>query len=200
MHWRNVYKNLDNLLNDQEIDIVYISTPHNAQYKIIIKALNANKHVLCEKAITMNDRQLEEAVEIASKKKFILMKVMTIYHMLLYEEFRKIVDNQKFVKVKMIQLNFGSCKEYDVTNGFFSKKLAGGALLDIGVYASAFARYFLQTCPNTLITTNQYFETSVVMKNQDGQMVVMALTMRAKQPKRGVVAGEEGYIEVNDYP
>lgn len=205
-HVQHVYENLDDLLNDKNIHIVYVSTPHNAHYEMIIKALKAHKHVLCEKAITVNDRQLEEAVAIAKENHLILMEAMTIYHMPLYKQLREIVDSEKIGKVKMIQVNFGSCKEYDVHNRFFSKELAGGALLDIGVYATAFARYFLESCPNTLITTNQYFETGVdeqsgiIMKNQDGQMVVMALTMRAKQPKRGVIAGEEGYIEINDYP
>lgn len=202
----HVFDNVEDLLSDENIDIVYISTPHNAHHEFIIKALNANKHVLCEKAITVNDRQLEEGVKIAKEKNLILMEAMTIYHMPLYKKLAEIVNSGKIGKVKMIQVNFGSCKEYDVTNRFFSKELAGGALLDIGVYATAFARYFLSSCPNTLITTNQYFETGVdeqsgiIMKNKDGQMVVMALTMRAKQPKRGVVAGEEGFIEINDYP
>lgn len=202
----HVYQTVDEMLNDENIDIIYISTPHNAHYEMIIKSLKAHKHVLCEKAITVNDRQLEEAVQIAKENHLILMEAMTIYHMPLYKQLKEIIDSGRIGKIKMIQVNFGSCKEYDITNRFFSKELAGGALLDIGVYATAFARYFLASCPNTLITTNQYFETGVdeqsgiVMKNQDGQMVVMALTMRAKQPKRGVVAGEDGYIEISDYP
>ncbi len=108
--------------------------------------------------------------------------------------------------VKMVQVNFGSCKEYDVNNRFFSKELAGGALLDIGVYASSFARYFMKSKPNVILTTANYFETGVdetsgiIMKNPDGEMAVMALTMRAKQPKRGVVAGEKGFIEIYNYP
>lgn len=106
----------------------------------------------------------------------------------------------------MIQVNFGSCKEYDVTNRFFSKELAGGALLDIGVYAVSFARFFMKSRPDAVLTTANYFETGVdetsgiLLKNADGEMAVMALTMRAKQPKRGVIAGEKGFIEINDYP
>lgn len=203
---KHVYKSLEKALNDKHIDIVYVSTPHNAHFEMIIKSLKSHKHVLCEKAITVNDRQLEEAITLAKQNNLILMEAMTIYHMPLFKRLREIVNEGKIGKVKMIQINFGSCKEYDLNNRFFSKELAGGALLDIGVYATAFARYFLQSCPNTIITTNQYFETGVdeqsgiIMKNQDGQMVVMALTMRAKQPKRGVIAGVDGYIEINDYP
>ena len=106
----------------------------------------------------------------------------------------------------MVQVNFGSCKEYDVKNRFFSKELAGGALLDIGVYAASFARYFMSSKSDVVLTTANYFETGVdetsgiLLKNPDGEMAVMALTMRAKQPKRGVVAGEKGFIEINNYP
>ena len=93
-----------------------------------------------------------------------------------------------------------------MNNRFFNKDLAGGALLDIGVYAAAFARSFLSERPEEVLTTVKYFETGVdeqsgiILKNSRDEMAVMALTMRAKQPKRGVVAGEKGYIEVNNYP
>lgn len=124
----------------------------------------------------------------------------------LYKKLKEIVDNGTIGEVKMVQVNFGSCKEYDVTNRFFSKELAGGALLDIGVYATSFARYFMSSRPDTILTTANYFETGVdetsgiILRNPEGQMAVMALTMRAKQPKRGVIAGEKGYIEINNYP
>ena len=93
-----------------------------------------------------------------------------------------------------------------MTNRFFSKELAGGALLDIGVYATSFSRFFMKSKPNNILTTANYFETGVdetsgiILRNPDGQMAVMALTMRAKQPKRGVVACEDGFIEIYNYP
>ena len=145
-------------------------------------------------------------VAIAKEKELVIVEGMTMFHMPLYKKLREIVKSGVIGKVKMVQVNFGSCKEYDVTNRFFSKELAGGALLDIGVYATSFARFFMESKPNVILTTAKYFETGVdeqsgiIMKNDCDQMAVMALTMRAKQPKRGVVAGELGYIEVNNYP
>lgn len=203
---KNAYGSVEELLADEQVDIVYIATPHNSHYEIMKQAVMAKKHILCEKAITVNDRQLEEIVKLAKENNVVIQEAMTIFHMPLYKKLKEIVDSGAIGKVKMVQVNFGSCKEYDVNNRFFSKELAGGALLDIGVYATSFARYFLTSKPNVVLTTADYFETGVdeqsgiIMKNQDGQMVVMALTMRAKQPKRGVVSGELGYIEVNDYP
>lgn len=203
---QNAYGSADELIADENVDIVYIATPHNLHYQLLIQALKAGKHVFCEKAITVNDVQLEEAVAIAKEKDLVICDGVTLFHMPLFKKLKEIVDSGAIGTVKMVQVNFGSCKEYDVTNRFFSKELAGGALLDIGVYATSFARYFMTSQPNTVLTTANYFETGVdetsgiILRNPEGQMAVMALTMRAKQPKRGVVAGELGYIEVNNYP
>lgn len=200
------YGSAEEMLDDTNVDIVYIATPHNLHYEMIIKALKKGKHVFCEKAITVNDRQLEEAVALAKEKNLVICDGCTLLHMPLFKKIKQMIQDGAIGKVKMIQVNFGSCKEYDINNRFFSKELAGGALLDIGIYATAFARYFMESQPNVVLTTANYFETGVdetsgiILKNPDGQMAVMALTMRAKQPKRGVIAGEDGYIEINNYP
>lgn len=203
---KKAYGNADEMITDENIDIIYIATPHNLHHRFLVQSLKAGKHVFCEKAITVNDKQLEEAVAIAKEKNLVICDGVTLFHMPLFKKLKEIVDSGKIGPVKMVQVNFGSCKEYDVNNRFFSKELAGGALLDIGVYATGFARYFMASQPNTVLTTANYFETGVdetsgiILRNPEGQMAVMALTMRAKQPKRGVVAGELGYIEVNNYP
>ena len=163
---KNAYGSADEMLADKNIDIVYIATPHNSHYEFLMKALQSGKNVFCEKAITVNDTQLEEAVKLAKEKNLVICDGMTLYHMPVFKKMKEIVDSGKLGPVKMIQVNFGSCKEYDVTNRFFSKELAGG----------------------------------IILRNPDGQMAVMALTMRAKQPKRGVVACEDGFIEIYNYP
>lgn len=203
---KNVYGSAEELLSDEQVDIVYIATPHSLHYQLMRKALLAGKHVFCEKSITVNSRQLEECVVIAQEKGLVICDGVTLLHMPLYKKLKEFVDSGAIGDIKMVQVNFGSCKEYDVNNRFFSKELAGGALLDIGVYATSFARFFMKSKPNVVLTTANYFETGVdetsgiILKNPDGQMAVMALTMRAKQPKRGVIAGEKAYIEIEEYP
>lgn len=202
---KKIYGNCDEMLDDPNIDIVYISTPHTFHYEYLIKALKKEKNVFCEKAITVNAEQLEEAKALAEEKNLVIAEGMTIYHMPLYKKLKEIINSGALGKIKMVQVNFGSCKEFDPNNRFFSKELAGGALLDIGVYAVSFARYFLNSKPETVLTTVKYFETGVdeqsgiIMKNSDEQMAVISLTLTAKQPKRGVVAGTDGYIEINNY-
>ncbi|MDD4370670.1 MAG: Gfo/Idh/MocA family oxidoreductase [Anaerostipes sp.] len=201
-----IYETYQELLGDQEIDIIYIATPHGVHYENIKDALNAGKHVLCEKAITVNDHQLEEVVELAKSKDLILREAMTISHMPLFKKLKDRIKEGAIGEVKMVQVNFGSNKGKDYTNRFYAMEAAGGALLDIGGYATTFARTFLDETPNTILTTMKYAQTGVdeqcgiIMKNSLEQMVVMSLTIQAKQPKRGVVTGDEGYIEVYEYP
>ena len=202
----NVYGSYEEMLKDENIDVIYIATPHSQHYENMKKAIGAGKHILCEKAITVNDHQLEEIVSLAEEKNLTVREAMTISHMPLFKELKDRIDKGDIGTVKMVQVNFGINKGYDSTNRFFALEAAGGALLDIGGYATTFARTFMDEAPNTILTTVQYVETGVdeqsgiILKNESDQMAVICLTIRAKQPKRGVVTGDKGYIEVYEYP
>lgn len=203
---KNVYEDLNEMLKDENIDVVYVATPHSNHHEYVIESLKNNKHVICEKAITVNGKQLKEIKDLAHEKNLIVTEAMTIFHMPLYKKLGELVKNGELGKIKMIQVNFGSLKEYDVTNRFFSPDLAGGALLDIGTYALSYARYFLSSQPEEILTTVKKFETGVdeqsgiILKNKEDEMAVISLTMRAKQPKRGIVCGEKAYITVENFP
>ena len=203
---QKIYGDCHEMLKDPEIDIIYIATPHNSHYEYLLEAVKNGKNVLCEKAITVNGRQLDEVLEAAKKNNVVVAEAMTIYHMPLYKKLREMIDADVLGEIKMVQVNFGSYKEFDPKNRFFSKELAGGALLDIGIYAASFARFFMESKPNVVMSTVKYFETGVdeqsciLLKNDREQMGTLSLTLRAKQPKRGIVAGEYGYIEIENYP
>ncbi|MDF0479454.1 Gfo/Idh/MocA family oxidoreductase [Vagococcus sp. PNs007] len=200
------YGSYDELFNDDSIDIIYIATPHNHHIDSILSALNHGKHVLCEKAITLNGLELEKAVSLAKKKNLVLAEAMTIFHMPLFENLKKRMANNEFGQLKMIQASFGSYKEADATNRFFNPDLAGGALLDIGTYAVSFVRYFLSEQPNDVHSLMSPFETGVdeqsvtIFKNKQNEMATVALTFQAKMPKQCIIALEKAYITVTDYP
>ena len=202
----HVYENYQSMFEDENIDIVYIATPHNSHYEIMKNALLHNKHVFCEKAITLNSTELDECVKIAKERRLVISDGVTLFHMPLFKKLKKLISSNSLGPVKMVQVNFGSFKEYDVNNRFFNPNLAGGALLDIGVYAVSFARWFMASKPNTVLTTMTPFETGVdessgiLLQNKEMEIATISLTMRAKQPKRGLVACENGYIEVYNFP
>lgn len=143
---------------------------------------------------------------LAKEKGLIVKEAMTIFHMPLYKKLREIVDSGAIGKLKIIQVAFGSAKEKDPKNRFYNMDLAGGALLDIGTYALSFARYFLSETPDEVLTTMKKFETGVdeqsgiLLKNNEEELAVVSLSFRAKMPKRGVIACEEGFITVDEYP
>lgn len=200
------YGSYDELINDENIDAIYISTPHSNHYEYIMKCLENNKHVLCEKAITVSKKELDNALEIANKNNLVLEEAMTIFHMPLYEKLRAKINEKDLGKVNMVQVSFGSFKEYDEKNRFFNMDLAGGALLDIGTYALSFARYFLSSMPNEILTTVKKAGTGVdeqsgiILKNEENEMGVISLAFRSKLPKRGIVACDNGFITVDDFP
>ena len=156
-----VYEDIDEVFQDENVDIIYISTPHNTHIQYLRKALAAGKHVLCEKSITLNSQELEEAMALAEEHQVILAEAMTIYHMPIYKKLMKKIESGEFGPLRLIQMNFGSYKEYNMKNRFFNPDLAGGALLDIGVYALSFVRMFMQSSPDQIVTQVKYAETGV---------------------------------------
>lgn len=203
---KKVFADPLDMISDPQTDVVYIATPHITHYQFIKAALAAGKHVFCEKAITINDQQFNEVAELAHQKHLLLTEGFTLFHMPIYQQVQALIKSGQLGKIKMVQVNFGSLKTYDPHNRFFDPQLAGGALLDIGGYATAFARLFLSQQPNNLLTTVDFAESGVdeqsgiILKNSAGQLAVISLSFRAKQPKRGVVSGTQGFLEINNFP
>lgn len=201
-----VYENIDEIFLDENVQIVYIATPHNKHIEYILKALENGKHVLCEKAITLNSQELEEAVKLASAKNLILAEAMTIYNMPLYNELERIINSGELGELRLAQVNFGSFKEYDMANRFFNMDLAGGALLDIGVYALSCVRMFMDTKNSEVhsqvkfATTGADEQSSIIIENVKKQMASVTLSLHAKQPKRATICYDNAYIEIFEYP
>lgn len=201
-----VYENTQELFEDENVDIIYISTPHNTHSQYLKEALRHGKHVLCEKSITLNSEELTQARTAAEQNRLVLAEAMTIYHMPLYKKLHELMQSGALGELRMIQMNFGSYKEYDMSNRFFNPSLAGGALLDIGVYALSFIRWFMSDTPNQILSQVKLApsgvdeQAGILLMNPAGEMATVALTLHAKQPKRGMAAFEKGYIEIYEYP
>ena len=181
---KKVYDTIDDMFTDDNVDIIYITSPHNTHYAFMKKAL---EHV-------------------AESKNLILAEAMTIWHMPLYKELWSIVQSGELGRVQMITVNFGSYKEYDMANRFFNRSLAGGALLDIGVYALAIVRSFMEEKPEKVFSqwkpapTGVDEQAAILLQNSSGQMAAVALSMHSKQPKRAMISCEKGYIEIMEFP
>ena len=188
-----------------EIDMVVTAIVGMVGIRPTIAAIEAGKHIaLANKETLVTAGHI--IMPLAKEKNVVLAEAMTIYHMPLHKKLRKMVEEGGIGDVGMIQINFGSFKEYNMDNRFFNPRMAGGALLDIGVYAISLARYYLKSQPNQVVSIMKKAPSGVdeisgiVMQNAEGQMVVISLSLHTKQPKRCNICGENGYIEIVDYP
>lgn len=200
-----VYADCDEMLCDENVDIVYIATTHDNHIEFLRKALNAKKHVLCEKSITLNLKQLAEAEELANKNGVVIAEAMTVWHMPLYRELKKIVDSGDIGRVQMITVVHGSVRNEDSSSRFFDINLGGGTLLDLGVYALAAVRSFMpysddDVWSNVLLSASGVDKhENIMFMNSDGQMANLSLSLTSKMPKRAVISCEKAYIEIQNH-
>ena len=205
-HVEKVYTSYNEMYEDSSVDVIYITTPHNTHYEFIRQSLLHGKHVLAEKSITLNSSELNKLKALADEKGLVLAEAMTIWHMPLYKKLWQIVESGQIGRPQMITMNFGSFKDYDMTNRFFNISLAGGAMLDIGVYALSFLRWIMSSKPDQILSQVKYAPTgvdeqaSILLKNKEEEMATVILSLHAKQPKRGTISFDKAYIELFEYP
>ena len=108
-----VHASPEAMLQDPDLDVIYIASPHDSHHVWMKAAVQAGKHVLCEKAITLNARQLAEVVLLARAQGVVVAEAMTIYHMPLYRRLRALVDSGALGRVRLVQVNFGSWRVLD---------------------------------------------------------------------------------------
>lgn len=201
----HIYDSYTSMLEDECIDIIYIATVNSQHYENIMACLKKGKHVLCEKAIWNDYRQLQEAATYALEHNLLLCEAMTIYHMPIFRKIMDLICEDKLGKIKLVEADLGSLKEDDPTNRFFSKELGGGAMLDIGTYALSFLRYFLKGNIVDMQHIMSKYETgvdemwSIALRTSTNQIGNANLTFRAKLPKRAIVAGDKAYIVIYNY-
>lgn len=138
------------LLEDPEIDIVYVASTHNFHYESAKAALEKGKHVLVEKAFTVNAQQAKDLAALARSNNCFLMEAMWTRFLPSWREMRRIVQEGEIGKPGFLELNFGKFIPPCFERRLNDPALAGGASLDLGVYALSFVYYLLGEYPETV--------------------------------------------------
>jgi predicted dehydrogenase len=128
------YGSYDDLLADQNVDIVYIATPHVYHKENSIAVLKSGKAVLCEKPFAMNTNEVEEMIEVAQAENQFLMEALWTNFMPTIKKLTELCDQKTYGDITNLQADFCFKPEYDPQSRLFNPKLGGGALLDIGIY------------------------------------------------------------------
>lgn len=142
-HVPRAYGSLEAMLDDAEVDIVYVAGPHSTHFDYAEKALGAGKHVLCEKAFTINAPQAEKLIDMARKRKLFLMEAMWMRFFPVMEAIRSMMRGGEFGSIRYVAAEFCLHMPYNPKHRLFNPELGGGALLDLGVYPLSFAQMVL---------------------------------------------------------
>lgn len=128
------YASYDALASDAGLDAIYIATPHSHHHEHTLFCLEHGKAVLCEKAFAVNTRQALEMIDTARRNKVFLMEAMWTQLLPHYQLFRDLVKQGKVGDIRSVLVQFGFRPQEPISPRLFDPALAGGSLLDIGIY------------------------------------------------------------------
>lgn len=143
------YADYESLLSDSDVDIIYIATPHHLHYHYAELAMMSGKHVLCEKPLTLNLAQSRKLHGIASSVGVFLMEALwSRFNPALQQVMHKVRAGE-IGEVKYLHSTFSFFREFDPSSRLFNPKLAGGSILDVGIYP-LFLSYIIMGVPDRI--------------------------------------------------
>ncbi len=151
------YGSYEALAKDNDIDAVYIATPHSFHASHTILCLTHKKAVLCEKPFAMNANEVEQMIATAKKNDTLLMEALWTYFLPQYKYVLALLESKKYGKLNKVVADFGFYLPYDLNNRLFLKEVGGGSLLDIGIY-TIFAALTTLGTPEKIKATANFFE------------------------------------------
>lgn len=189
------------LLNDSDVDVVYIATPHPHHRDIALAAIARGKAVLVEKSFTATHEGALEVVEAARDKGVFCMEAMWTRFLPVIAAAREVVAWGRIGDVLGVQGDLCAYREYDPDHRLFSPETGGGAMLDLGVYAVSFAQLFLgeaQTinCVGRLNPNGTDAAASMSIGHTGGGLSSLACGFDGFGPARMSIYGTKGWIEV----
>jgi predicted dehydrogenase len=131
---KHVHDNYEALVNNDDVDVIYIATPHSHHYAHTILCLEHNKAVLCEKAFAVNAEQAKKMITLAREKKVFLMEAVWTKFLPHYNKMQQMIRSGVIGEIKSVLVNFGFKPTPPVPQRLFDPALAGGTILDIGIY------------------------------------------------------------------
>lgn len=195
------YGSYEEMLADEAVDLVYVAVPHSYHYKMTKLCLEAGKHVLCEKAFMVNAEQARDVLALAKSKKLLLTEAIWTRYM----PSRKIIDDiiarGEIGEVTSLTANLGY--ELSQIKRIWDPALAGGALLDVGVYLVNFARMVFGE-DMTSVSSYAVFKDgvdmidSIVMTFEGGKTATMQCNVNAVLNRTGCIFGTKGYLEITN--
>ena len=196
------YSNIDEFLKDENIDAVYIATPHNYHMEYAKKCIEAKKHILCEKPFSYNYKTSKEVLSFAKENNIFIMEALWTLFLPAINQAKKWIKEDKIGNIKLITANFGFKSEEDINSRLYNPNLAGGALLDVGIYPILFSNFIMGSYPKEIKASAEFTNTKVDesdiinLKYENGALASLTCSISADTDNTAVIYGEKGKIVI----
>jgi len=196
------YSSYEALLDDPAVDLVYIALPHSHHCAWTLAALEAGKHVLCEKAFAVNAAQARQMIKLSERRGLLLAEAIWTRYMPSRALIGEVLASGRLGELRTLSANLGY--RIDAHERLIRPELAGGALLDLTVYplnfaAMAFGGDIARIEASCLMTdTGVDGQDSVTLAYADGRMASLFTTIHTLTDRRGLIYGTEGFLEVEN--
>jgi len=189
------------LAENSEVDVIYIATPHSEHYKNTLLCLQHNKAVLCEKAFAVNKAQVQEMIETAQRKKLFLMEAMWTKFLPHYKKVKALINENRLGEIKSVLINFGFKAVAPVAPRLFEPALAGGSLLDIGIYNVFMATSILGMPEKIEASITPAYsgvdeQCAILLKYSNGAMAQLFSSFATNMATEADICGTEGRMRL----
>jgi predicted dehydrogenase len=197
------YGSYQKLADDKDIDIIYVATPHNLHCENTIMCLEAGKAVVCEKPLAVNARQAKAMIDCARAKKLFLMEAMWTRFLPLMDKVRELLATEAVGDVRMLSADFGFryTGKYEKPR-VIDPDLAGGALLDVGIYPMALSSMIFGG-PQHIHSAAYLNETgideqgAVILTFDKGRLSIIYCALQTETPQEATIMGTKGMIRIH---
>lgn len=191
----------DALVNDENVDAIYVSTPHPYHFENAVQALNAGKHVLVEKPFAMNAAQTREVVELAESKGLVVLEAMWTRYLPHMVRIREIVRAGELGEIRTLVADHLQDLPKDPKHRINDPELGGGALLDLGIYPVSFSFDVLGAptavhATGTMTATGVDAQTAMIFEYEGNQRALLVTALDVRGPNTATISGTEGRIEI----
>ncbi|NCN87150.1 Gfo/Idh/MocA family oxidoreductase [archaeon] len=199
------YGSYEELVKDKEVDIVYISTTNDLHKENVLLCLNAGKHVLCEKPLTLSYDDTKELVDLAREKNLFFMEGLWTMFLPTFVKLRELIEQKIIGEVKMIRADFGFTNDWGIERRLLNKQLGGGTLMDNGIYPISLPLFIFGIQPDTIQTFCKIGETGVdeyscyLLSYNSGEVATLSSSIRLSTPQDAIIIGTKGYIVLPDF-
>lgn len=197
---KNFYGSYEELLQDDDVDVIYVATPHSHHYEHMKLCIEFGKHILCEKAFTVNGKQAQEVLELAKKKNLLVVEGLWTRFLPMTATLKEIIDAEKVGKATSLTVSM--CHRNIQNERVYLPDLAGGTLLNLGVYLLNFSSMLfgddVKSIQSSAVMTDTGVDehNAITLTYNNGRVATLHGSSTSVCSREGMICCEKGYIRI----